>query len=1520
MPAVRRHRTGYVTALAIVVLVVPLGALVAPGSSGRGKQPPNVADLLERVPLLFEANRGQHDPEVRFTARAPGHHVVLTDEGLFVSNPDAAGSRLGILFDGARPDPVVAGERPTAARSNQLLGNDPSRWRTDIPTFGAVSYRDVYPGVDLVVYGRGGQVEHDFIVAPGVDPGVIRLAMSGTAGGHIDKSGDLVLPLDTGEVRLLAPTLYQEVDGRRRPVKGGFQYRADGKVGFQVGAYDRSRPLVIDPVVVSASYLGGTSTETAYAVALDVDGNVAITGYTESSDFPTLSPAQPNLTQSEGARTDVFVTKVKADGSTVLWSTYLGGRGREAALAVAVGGDGGVYLTGYTESADFPLNKAIQNANAGGANDAFVAKLNSAGSALEYSTFLGGKGAETGNGIAVDGAGAAYVVGHTGSSDFPTVRPFQAALARPDDLDGFVTKVQAGGTGLAYSSYLGGGGDDHLTDVAIDGEGNAYAVGDTRAGDFPTVRPFQPALGAAAAGGSFADAVVAKVKTDGSGLAYGSFLGGTESDKATAVAVDATGNAYITGNTGSPNFPVLSAFQPKKDGDFDAFVTKLKTDGNLAYSSFLGGSGSDGGEAVAVDRQGHAFVSGATASANFPAVKPFQGAKGGGFVDAFVTEVNTSGSSLVSSSYLGGRDDDQAAGLAVDRDGNLAVVGYTDSADFPIAKPFQPQKAGGVGDAFVVKIQAEGVAGGSSGGSAVSKRERRVRTLVTITGGLLIAAALQTLWLRRKPEPKGQPEPTPTGRDVEVPGLAYTPRRRRPVVPGRAGVPESHVPSGSANWDRRVPIGVPSGDGGEPDEEWEPVRPKRRRPAPAWDEPQRPVLRPLERPAEPAGIPKMAAPDLWGTDAPLAEAAASVRAGRPAPSEPAVVEDHREELSETDRWPLEPAAARSTVAELDPLDVWGPLVVEQDPDQWADEWGVTALLESGPQAAEVAQAEPLAGRAMDEGAVSEGTVTEDTVAEDMVAGEAVAREAERTEREAAEAAELAAAAERAALEAAVAEAAARKSAELAEREAARPATPDAAEVWGPAAMEQAEAESALTGEQAASEAVEQVEAGAQPPISDLTAPERAAVEAANLEAIARARAQAARAAHAAHMAAQAEAAEAARAAEAAQAEARAASQAAALQAALAASEAAEAEAARVAEADAARLAAQVAAQVAEANAARVAAQAAATAQAEEEAVPRAPAQLEAERLAAAAAEAAARAQAEAAARAAAAAGPPPEAESTGQPTPGEDGWLPEPPETEVRPADRAVAAGAEQEAPGVATPREPDEEWSPEAQPAEARPAEAREAEVRPAEVQPSDVRAAEVRTGDVRAAAVRAAEVRAAEVRAAQAREEADARASLAREAEARAAQARAAEARARKEGPPAPPRPPVAPGSRDLSLSELLDEDLPIPEPLRSGQADRPVAEGRRSGGSSPWIDQVLDEDLPGATGPQPVAPPPTPSGLVGGSPGSAAGAPDDEAGEDYLPPPPPRLLTNLFEPDPDDPLVQSTQSRKGKRRKEP
>ncbi|MET0648126.1 MAG: SBBP repeat-containing protein [Pyrinomonadaceae bacterium] len=652
-----------------------------------------VREAYGRIPMSFEANRGQTDASVNFLARGAGYTFFLKPtEAVFVlpnadsgvedegaaersltttSSPKTEAVRskvvprpkvLRMRLVGADASAPAKGLGELAGKMNYLVGDDSSQWRTGVPTFGRVRYAEVYPGVDVVYYGNQRQLEYDFYVAPGSDPRSVSLTFDGADRVEVDGRGDLLLTLGETVVRQLKPFIYQEVAGARREVEAGYEVGADGRVRFAVGEYDRGLPLVIDPVLVYSTRFGGSS---ASDIAIDSEGNAYVTGVAFSTDFPTVNPLQATI---GGGSIDAFVAKINAAGSALVYSTYLGGGDNDAASDIAVDSAGNAYIAGGTTSTNFPTANAFQNAYAGGEGDAFVAKINAAGSALVYATYLGGSGSDFNLGIAVDLAGNAYVTGRTVSADFPTANALQHAPGGGDIQNAFLTKFNAAGSALVYSTYLGGNSDENGYGIAVDSAGNAYVTGSTYSTDFPTVNPIQ-----AAKAGSGRDAFVTKMNAAGSALVYSTYLGGSDEDQAEDVAVDSAGNAYVTGYTASADFPTANPFQSGFDGgSTDVFLTKLNAAGSvLAYSTLLGGSEGEAGFGVAVDSAGNAYVAGFTYSANdFPTANALR-CTDASAPDAFVAKFNAAGTGLVYSTYLGG---DRANGLAVDSAGNAYVT------------------------------------------------------------------------------------------------------------------------------------------------------------------------------------------------------------------------------------------------------------------------------------------------------------------------------------------------------------------------------------------------------------------------------------------------------------------------------------------------------------------------------------------------------------------------------------------------------------------------------------------------------------------------------------------------------------------------------------------------------------------------------------------------------------------------------------------------------------------------------
>jgi hypothetical protein len=671
-----------------------------------------------QIPLSFELNRGQTAAQVNFLSRGNGYALFLTPTEAVLSlqkpAPTASGGAetqapdsavLRSRFVGANPEPQVIGLDPLAGTSNYFIGNDPSQWRTDIATYGRVQYQNLYPGVDLVYYGDQRQLEYDYVVAPGTDPGVIKLAIDGAESMALDGQGDLVLHASGGDVVEHAPVVYQEVGGVRQPVSGRFVLEGDGQVGFALGAYDPSRPLIIDPVLSYSTYLGGAGGDAGFGIAVDTAGNAYVTGETGSTDFPTTSGADQ---KSLGGSRDAFVTKLDATGTALVYSTYLGGTAFDTSHGITVDTAGNAYVTGWTGSTDFPTTAGAFQTTFGGYYDAFVTKLNPTGTALVYSTYLGGTGYDESQGIAVDATGNAYVTGDTVSADFPTTAgAFQTLYGGNEDV--FVTKLDATGTALAYSTYLGGTrNSDEGWGIAVDTAGNAYVTGETGSIDFPTTAgAFQTSLQVP---GGYYNAFVTKLNPTGTDLVYSTYLGGTGGlDIGYGIAVDVAGNAYVTGITESTDFPTTAgAFQTTFGGYTDAFVTKLDATGTaLVYSTYLGGTAFEESRGIAVDATGNAYVAGSTVSIDFPTTAGAFHTTFGGYYDAFVTKLDATGTALVYSTYLGGASDDYGLGIAVDTAGNAYVTGETNSADFPTtAGAFQTSSGSSYPqfDAFVAKF------------------------------------------------------------------------------------------------------------------------------------------------------------------------------------------------------------------------------------------------------------------------------------------------------------------------------------------------------------------------------------------------------------------------------------------------------------------------------------------------------------------------------------------------------------------------------------------------------------------------------------------------------------------------------------------------------------------------------------------------------------------------------------------------------------------------------------------------
>ena len=676
-------------------------------------------DALARIPRSFEANRGQAPAEVNYLFRGASHSVYLTATEVAIVSPRARGLRMKLVGSNrhAKMEPLD----PLPGRTSYFIGSDPSKWRNDVPNYARVALRGVYPGIDLIFYANQRDLEYDLVVAPGADPKRIRLEFTGLDRLRKEPNGDVTATAGGVEIRQRQPVIYQMLNGRRQDLAGGYALRAHNQVSFTVARYDTHRPLVIDPTFIYSTYLGGNVYDYGSGIAVDFFGNAYVTGTTASSNFPLAGPypsSSPSLSDvfvtkisptgtviyslilsgragydsgfgiavdasgnayvtgrtqggfpivnalqptpgiapnpmgpSPSNGNSAFVTKINPQGSALVYSTYLGGSSNTVGRGIAVDTSGNVTVAGYA-GAGFPLLSAVQPMFGGGTSDAFVTKINPAGTAFIYSTYLGGSGTDGASGVAVDSNGNAYVSGTT-TGNFPVVSALQPSYGGGAS-DAFVAKLNPQGTALAYSTYLGGIGDDSGSGIALDGNGNAYVTGYT-SGGFPLAAPVQGNYG-----GGAADVFVSEINAQGSALVYSTYLGGSGSDIATGIAVDSTGNAYVTGGTGSLSispsvgFPVKNAIQPTLGGPGAAFVAEIGAQGGgLIYSTFLGGDSGDGGSAIAVDTNGNAYVTGGTASVNFPTMNAFQSRFGtaGGFSNAFVSVISGAPGSVLFGSF-----------------------------------------------------------------------------------------------------------------------------------------------------------------------------------------------------------------------------------------------------------------------------------------------------------------------------------------------------------------------------------------------------------------------------------------------------------------------------------------------------------------------------------------------------------------------------------------------------------------------------------------------------------------------------------------------------------------------------------------------------------------------------------------------------------------------------------------------------------------------------------------------------
>lgn len=687
--------------------------------------------------ISFIENAGQiNNTEIEYLAKANNYDLLFAqDEIIFAAAQDIEGQTTSdvvtLNFQNANPEPIIKplNQLPGVANFFQGHNSDDSyNSYTNIPTYAGIEYENLYPGIDLIYSSIDGNLKSDFIVSPETDTSQIILNYSGIENISILPDGTLSIDTEFGELTEAPPIAYQEINGQQIEVEVAYQLLENNQVGFNIGEYNQNYELIIDPTVEYSTLIGGNGFDRGNGIAVDVAGNVYITGDTTSVDFPTINAIQSDFNGGGVVfNNDAFVTKLDQDG-TVLWSTYFGGSNDEFGTDIAVDVAGGVYVTGNTNSLDFLTVNALQTTYGGGSfnGDAFVTKLSSLGNSVQYSTYLGGRDEDISRGIAVDNNGNAFVTGSTGGfspfpaspipgfADFPTTEDaFQTETTNNLNRDAFVTKLSRNGKTLEYSTLLGGMDFDAAIDIEVDNNSNAYITGSTRSFDFPLENPLQNFYG------GDSDIFITKLNPEGSDLLFSTFYGRGDGDSGSGIAIDLAENIYVSGTTGtrilqgdiatSPvgDFPALSGFQNFfGGGSSDAIVMKINRNGSLGYASFLGGNSSEFANDIAVDNLGNASVTGSTASVNFPIINEFQEGVGLGLPDdVFVSKVSNSGLFLDFSATIGGVGNESGNGIVIDPAQNTYVVGFSDSIDFPVIDALN--NFGLESNAFVAKIVSD---------------------------------------------------------------------------------------------------------------------------------------------------------------------------------------------------------------------------------------------------------------------------------------------------------------------------------------------------------------------------------------------------------------------------------------------------------------------------------------------------------------------------------------------------------------------------------------------------------------------------------------------------------------------------------------------------------------------------------------------------------------------------------------------------------------------------------------------
>ena len=702
-----------------VMLFVVAGLLIVPGFTSILTNTEPEISSIDSTPLTeqqeseitynlanmkgwFTENRGQIENfGVRFIYAGSSCSIGFVESGYIIelTGRDNLTDVVKVQYTGAN-QVMPIGQEELAHQRNYFRGNDPSKWQTGVPSYQKVIYEDLYDGIDLVFYTTEQGVKYDFVVSPGADPEQICWSYKGADEVYIDVEEKLHIITSVGELVEEVPFSYQIDDGKSIPVISHYRI-VDKKAGFKIGNYDSSLTLVIDPLLYS-TYVAGDRAEEARGIKLDSKGNVYVTGYSRSDDFPTTSGCFDDSHSEDGNKPDVFVCKLNSDGTDLIFSTFVGGDNWDEAMSIELDADNNIYVCGYTLSSDFPTTADCFDDSLNGSRDAFAFKLNPDGSDLIYSTHIGGEGTDVGSDIALDSENNTYIVGYTYSSDFPTSP--DCYDDSQNETDGFISKLKYDGTSIMYSTFIGGSDTDYIHSIALDAENNVYITGQTHSSDFPTT------LGCYDdAYHTDSDVFVCKVSLDGNeeeDMQYSTFIGGDEQESGHSIALDAENNSYVVGQTSSFDFPTTpGCYDDAYNSSGDIFLCKVNPEGsNLVYSTYIGGDKEDAGEELILNSDNDVYLTGYTESPDFPTTwGSFDESYNDGY-EAFITKVNWNGSDILYSTFIGGGGWDYGKGIVIDSNENAYITGRTYSSDFPTTSGVYDDSYNASADLFVSKL------------------------------------------------------------------------------------------------------------------------------------------------------------------------------------------------------------------------------------------------------------------------------------------------------------------------------------------------------------------------------------------------------------------------------------------------------------------------------------------------------------------------------------------------------------------------------------------------------------------------------------------------------------------------------------------------------------------------------------------------------------------------------------------------------------------------------------------------